>query len=133
MMLNDAFVSINGVDLSAFVKQVRLDYNAAALDDTVMGDATKSSVGGLKEWSGQVDFLDDYGASAPDVSLFSIVGTVVTVIIRPDKSDGVGATNPNYTGSALLTSFMPVSGSVGELATTTLSFVSAGTLSRATS
>lgn len=133
MMLNDAFVSVDAVDLSAWVKQVRLDYNAAALDDTVMGDTTKSNKGGLKEWSGQIDFLDDYAASAPDVSLFSKIGTVVTVIIRPVEGTAVGATNPNYTGSALLTSFMPVSGSVGELATTTLSFTSAGDLSRATS
>lgn len=131
-VLNDAFVSINGVDLSDWVKQVRLDYSAASLDDTVMGDTTKSSKGGLKEWSGQIDFLDDYAASAPDVSIFSIVGTVVTVLIRPVAATVVGATNPNYTGSALITGFMPVSGSVGELATTTVSFTSAGDLSRAT-
>jgi hypothetical protein len=131
LVLNDAFVSVGGTDLSDWVKQVRIDYGAAALDDTVMGDTTKSSIGGLKEWSGQIDFIQDYAASAPDVTLFSIIGTVVTIIGRPVAGTAVGATNPNYTGSALLTGYAPISGSVGEIATTTLSFTSAGNLSRA--
>ena len=131
MILNDAFVSIGGVDVSAFVKQVRLDFGAAALDDTVMGDTTKSNVGGLKEWSGQIDMLDSYEAAGPDVTAWGLIGTVAAIIIRPKKATAVGATNPNYTGDALFTGFNPVSGSVGELATTTLNFVSAGNLSRA--
>ena len=130
LMLNDAVITVDGTDLSDWVKQVRIDYGAASLDETAMGDTTKINKGGLKEWSGQIDFMQDYAASAVDVTLFSLIGTVVTITGKP-TSAAVGATNPNYTGSALLTGYPPLSGSVGELAMTSLSFVSAGDLSRA--
>jgi hypothetical protein len=132
LVLNDAVVTVNGTDLSDWVKAVRIDYEAEAHDDTVMGDNTKSSKGGLKQWSGQIDFLQDYAASAPDVTIFSIIGTVVTIAGKPTSS-AVGATNPNYTGSALLLGYAPLSGNVGQLAETSLKFTSAGDLSRATS
>lgn len=130
LVLNDAVVTVNGTDLSDWVKAVRIDYEAEGLDDTVMGDGTKSSKGGLKQWSGQIDFLQDYAANAPDVTIFSIIGTVVTIAGKP-TSAAVGATNPNYTGSALMLGYAPLSGSVGQLAETSLKFTSAGDLSRA--
>jgi hypothetical protein len=127
----DAFYSHGGVDLSAWVKEINLDYEAETLDETAMGDTTRKNLGGLLNWSASVTFKQDFTASAPDVTLFSTVGTVVTIIIRADKSDGVGATNPNYTGSALVTSYKPFGQGVGDLAMATLELVSAGALSRA--
>lgn len=129
VLLNDVVATVDGNDLSDFLKSIRLDYNAAALDDTVMGDGTKSSKGGLKEWSGQLDFLQDYGVGGPDVTLFDLIGTVVTFTGKPTSS-ATGATNPKFSGSALLTGYPPIQGTVGELATTSLAFTSAGTLSR---
>lgn len=130
---DDAFVSINGVDLSDHVRSVTLDYKAELQDDTAMGDTTRSKLGGLKDWSLQVEFNQDFAASSVDVSLFSLVGSTFTVIVRPDKSTAVGATNPNFTGTGILESYPPISGGVGELATTSVSIQAAGALSRATS
>lgn len=132
-VFTDASVTINSVDLSDHVKSVSVDYSAAAEDDTVMGDDTKSSIAGLLEWSMSVEFAQDHAASKVDATLFPLIGAAAfTVIVRP-TSASVSATNPNFTGSAILTSYPPMGGGVGDFATTTAEFASAGTLSRATS
>lgn len=127
-----AHVEINSVDLSAFVTGVRINYSAEMLDETSMGDTTRTMKGGLKNWSMEIDFTQDFAASSPDVSLFSLVGSTFTVTVRPVKGTAVGATNPNYTGTGILESYPPLGNAVGELAMTTVSIQSAGALSRAT-
>jgi hypothetical protein len=47
------------------------------------------------------------------------------------KSTVVGATNPNWTGTGILETYPPLGNSVGDLSTTTATFQSAGTLTRA--
>ena len=132
-VLTDAFVSINGVDLSDHVKSVTLPYAAEMLDDTVMGDDTRSSKGGLKTWSITIEFLNDWAANEVDATLFPLVGATFTIIVRPVNTGGVSATNPNFTGTGILESYPPLGNPVGELATTSVTVQSAGALSRATS
>lgn len=133
LVLTDAFVSINAVDLSEYVRQVTLDYKADLQEDTAMGDSTRSRVGGLKDWSLQVEFNQDFAAAKVDATLFPLVGTTFAVIVRPVKGVAVSATNPNYTGTGILESYPPLGNSVGDLATTSITIQAAGTLSRATS
>lgn len=133
IVLTDAFVSINGVDLSDHVKSVTLPYAAEMLDDTVMGDDTRSNKGGLKTWSITIEFLNDWAANEVDATLFPLVGSTFTIIVRPVNTGGVSATNPNFTGTGILESYPPLGNQVGELATTSVTVQSAGTLSRATS
>lgn len=131
LKFTDCFLSYNSVDLSAWVKEVNLTYEAETLDETAMSDTTRKNLGGLLNWSASVTFKQDFAASAPDVSLFSRVGLTATLIIRPVASTSVGATNPNYTGTALLKSYKPLGNGVGDLATTSIELACAGALSRA--
>lgn len=133
MVLTDAFVSINGVDLSDHVKSVTIDYSAEMLDDTVMGATTRTNKGGLKNWSIEIEFFQDFAASEVDATLFPLVGSTFTVIVRPVNGTAVGATNPNFTGTGILESYPPLGNAVGELATTSITIQPAGALSRATS
>jgi len=120
-----------GTDLSSFVRSVTLNYEAEALDDTLMGDTTRTHIGGLKAWSGEVELYEDTSATVTG-SLFADVGTVKTLTIRADT--GVtSASNPQYAGSALLTSMPPFGQGVGEINSITVSFENAGTLARTTS
>lgn len=134
-VLTDAFVEYDSVDLSAFVTSVALSYEAESQDDSAMGDDTRSNIGGLKNWSAEVEFNQDWAASGPDETLFSKVGLIATLTIR--KSSGAAsATNPEYSGGALLTSYPPFGNSVGDKAAASASFVPGGssnTLTRATS
>lgn len=131
-VFTDAYVLINAVDLSDHVRSVTLNYSAELVDETAMGDTTRVRKGGVKDWSMEVEFNQDYAASSVDATLFSLVGSTFTVTVRPDNSDGVSATNPNYTGTGILESYAPLSGSYGDLHTTSITIQSAGALSRAT-
>lgn len=131
-VLTDAFVSWNAVDLSDHVTSVTLSYEGDEVPTTAMGDTTHKATGGLLRWEATVEFNNDEASSTVAQTLFPDVGVTRTLIIRPDKSEGVGATNPNYTGTGLLVSFPPLTGGVGELSKTTARIVSAGALSRAT-
>lgn len=127
----DYSVVINSVDLSDHVKQVTLDYSAEEQDDTVMGDSTRSAKGGLKQWGGTVEFVQDFAANEVDATLWSLVGSTTTITLKPTSS-AVSATNPSFSGTALITAYGPMSSSVGDLAQVTLSFTSAGDITRAT-
>ncbi|MGH2710618.1 MAG: radical SAM protein [Actinomycetota bacterium] len=128
----DGFVSVNGVDLSDHVAQISISTEAADLDDTAMGDTYHSRIGGLKDWSVTLQFHQDFAAGEVDATLFPLLGTTTAVIIRPDNSDGVSATNPNYSGSVLVNDYKPLDGSVGDLAGVSVTWPGAGTLTRAT-
>lgn len=133
MVLTDAFVSVNAVDYSDQVRSVTVNYEAEEVDDTAMGDTTRTRTGGLKNWSMEFEFIQDEASGQTGANLFALVGSTTAVIVRPDNSDGVGVTNPNYTGTGLVTSYTPVGGGIGDLSMCRLSVVSAGALSRATS
>lgn len=132
LVFKNGYVSINGVDLSDHVKKATLNYSAEMLDDTVMGDDTKSNMAGLKEWSVDIEFLQDYAASEVDATLFDLVGADAFPIILKPNGSTTSTTNPKYTGNAVLESYSPMDGSVGDIASTSITLQAAGTLSRAT-
>lgn len=133
MILKDAFVSINAVDLSDHVRSVNMQLGVEPQDDTAMGDNTRSAEAGLKIYSLSVDFYQDFAASEVDATLFPLLSAAAfTVIVRADKTAGMSATNPNYTGSMILTSYPPITGEVGTEHIVTVEFAAAGDISRAT-
>ena len=129
----DASVVVNSVDLSDHVKSCTLNYEAEMLDDTVMGDTTRSNMAGLLNWSSDVDFLQDFASAKVDATLFTLVGAAAFTVVLKPTSGSVSATNPSFTGSAVLESYPPMTGGVGDLETVSVTFRSAGTLARATS
>lgn len=132
MVLRDAYVSLNSVNLSDHVRQVTLSYSAELQDDTAMGDTARSRIGGLKDWSLQIEFFGDYAAANVDATLFPLVGSTFAVEVRPTSS-AVGATNPKFTGTGILESYQPVGGTVGENLMAPVSISGVGALTRATS
>lgn len=128
----NAFVSVNAVDLSTFCRSVTINVEAEDLEDTAMGDTFRSRIGGLKDWSVDLEFNQDFAASAVDVTVFPLLGTVTAVVVKPVNTT-TSATNPQYSGNVLVSEYNPLDGSVGDLATTSVSWPGAGTLSRATS
>lgn len=131
-VFKDPFFSINSVDLSDHVQEVRLDYSADAPEDTAGGDNTRSRLaGGLKDWSITVTFFQDYAAGEVDATLFGILATSVPIEIRPSIAV-VGTTNPKYTGNAILTSYQPAGGAIGDAQKAPVTLQGSGDLTRAT-
>lgn len=131
-VLTDAYISINSVDLSDWCTSVTLSVEVDEQEDTAFGDTYRSRLGGLKDWSLDLELNQDFAASAVEATLFSLLGTSTAVDIRANTNT-VTATNPRYTGNVLVTQFSPIDGAVGDIATTSVSWPGNGTLTRATS
>lgn len=133
IVLTDAYISVAANVLSAKSNSVQIDYSVAEQDDTVFGDTTKSIIGGLKDWTIKLDLNQDYAAADVDSILFPLVGTAVAFEIRP-TSAVVGAGNPKYTGTGIITSYNPIGGKVGDKAACSITIKPGGatpTLTRA--
>ena len=128
----DASVVINSVDLSDHVASVSIATSVDELDTTAMGDSWKTMIGGLKSFAIQITFHQDFAASEVDATVFPILGTVVTAVVKP-TSGAVSATNPSFSGSVLISDYSPMDGSVGDLAQTSVQWPGSGELTRATS
>lgn len=132
LIWNDVEIIINAVDLSDHVRAASLTYGVELLEITAMGDTSRERIAGYKDWTLDVEFNQDFAASEVDATLFPLVGAAAfAVSLMPVKTGGVGATNPKYSGNALLETY-PFGGSVGEVATTSVTFQGAGALTRAT-
>lgn len=129
-VLTDAAVTVNSVDLSDYVTSVTLNYEKDSVEVTAMGATGHKFTGGLQNISLDVTFNQDFAASQVAATLDALVGATTTVVVKP-TSAAVGATNPSYTiTDAFLAATQPVSGSVGDLATMSVSFTG-GSLAKA--
>lgn len=127
---------LGSLDLSSRVKAMRLTINEATAEYTMCGASVVTRLaGGVEDWSAEVDLLQDYadgtGAGDTDEILYSIRGSATTLHFSPTSAYGV--TSPHYSGSALLTSYSPITGTFGEVVGTTATFVGAAALTRADS
>jgi len=128
----DCSVVINSVDLSDRVRSAVLTFEIEAQEVTAMG-GNRSFIGGIQNNTFEVTLLQDFASNETEATVFSLVGTQTTVVVKPTSS-AVGATNPSYTlTAAYLTNHTPINagepGAVGEV---TLTFTG-GTLAKATS
>jgi len=128
----DYEITVGGTDFSASLASVTLDVNAEEQETTSFGDAWRERIGGLKDGSVSLDFHQDFGASSVDATLWPLLGTTVTIVIKP-TSDATSATNPTYTFDALVTEYQPFASSVGDLATLSVSWPVTGAVVRAES
>jgi hypothetical protein len=113
LVLTNAQVIINAVDLSDHVDTVAVHYTAAEVDSTSMGQAGISRLPGLKDWSMDVTFANDFALASVDATLFPLVGApAFAVEVRPVKA-ARSTTNPAYTGNAILPTYSPLGQKVG--------------------
>jgi hypothetical protein len=128
----DFSVSINGsTALASYLTQVELKTSANDITTTAFGSTWVTRVAGLKEGSVTLQFNQDYATTTVDATLWPLLGTNATVVIKP-TSTATGASNPAYTAICLVTDLTPVSGQIGDLATFSVTWPTTGTVSRAT-
>ncbi len=132
-VLKDARVFINAVDLSDHVRQVTLNYKAELQDDTAMGDSGRSRLPGLLDWSADIEFYQDYASGKVDATLFPLIGAAAFAVrISSDNTAAISATNPEYQGNAVLESYPPVTGTIGENMMAPIKLMGVGVLTRDT-
>lgn len=121
------------------VHSISLNRSADMLDISEMGVTTKINLAGLAEWSLEVECLNDFaGSSQVDAILGTIYQNQATgttssfnVAVKPANA-AIGSGNPIFYGSAVLESYNPIDGGVGDAIMVRATFRCAGDLTRAT-
>jgi hypothetical protein len=125
-------VKVGGVDLSSYVASVNLTSNVAEVGTTTFASGGNTErVGGLKDNSLQISFMQDFAAAAVEATVYPLIGGTASFEVLPNGT-AVGASNPRYTGSVLVTSWSPVAGAVGELLTADVTWPITGAITKAT-
>ena len=127
-------VTVNSVDVSASCARAELSINASEVETTDFGSAGYVEViGGLKSGTVSLDFHSDFGAGGVSETFENLIGTVIPIVLIAGNGTVASSTTPSYGFNALVTSFTPVSGAVGDLATFSVSFPTSGAVTVATS
>ena len=127
----DYKITINGTDFSTNLNSVELAQEADDLETTAFGQSWRSRIGGLKNASVTLNFMQDFAAGSVDAVLNPLLGSIATVIIQ-SASGTVSATQPKYTAECLVTSYSPFASSVGDIATLSVTWSVTGTPVRGT-
>lgn len=118
-------------DWSTSIAAVTLDITAETADTTAFGGSYRTFISGLKTASLTVDFHQDFGAASVDATFFPLLGSAIPFTIAP-TSGSVTATNPQYSGTAIVSQYVPFGNAVGDLATLSLNWQVTGPVLRGT-
>jgi hypothetical protein len=134
IVLTDAFVTINGVNLSDHIASITISESTDVVETSAFSStAAKTRIGGLKDNSVTLEFHQDFAAANVEATINgspSLIGTTTAIVVRP-TSASVGATNPSYTFSALCSEWTPLNGAIGELATASVTWPISGAITKA--
>ena len=115
--------STPSIDISQYVSAVTLTQIVDELEVTTMGDQAHKVVAGLQSATLQIDFFNDWAASAVMTTLNAAFGTTLAVSMITVKGTAVSATNPSYQFSIFVNNLTPVgTGGVGDEAASSISF-----------
>ena len=124
--LTDAYISVNGVVLSDHGNNVTVEDTREQVDFTAFGATSKVYGKGLGDATITVQFFQDFAAGEVHATLQPLISstTPVTVEVRA-TSAARSATNPGIVMSALLFTYTPLSGSIGEASVMSATFTNA--------
>ena len=130
IVLTNAVVTVNAVDLSDAVSSITLNSSFDSVETTGFSStAARTRIGGLADNSISLEFHQDYASGEVEATIFPLLGTVTTVTVKP-VSGSTTATNPLYTVSCLVSEWTPLNGAVGELATASVTWPVSGAIAK---
>jgi hypothetical protein len=116
VVLKDASIVVNTVDLSTRCDQITIEDSAEEVDvTTFQGNGYREFMQGLKDATVTASFFQDFASGSVHSTLNAVYqsGATFDVVIKGDDA-AVSATNPSFTITCRLFSYSPISGSVGE-------------------
>lgn len=128
---NGAVVTVNGKDISDWVSSVTLNRNFDELEITALGDSGHRFISGLESSSITIDFFNDFATDASMNVIDPLVGQTTTVTVKP-TSAATSASNPLYTMTCLVNNITPLSGSVADLSSSSVTWNVSGTITKTT-
>lgn len=123
LILKDCEITVNGVNFSDHISSVEVNLSKDDIDTTNFSGGGRERAHGLKDDSFELNFQQDFDANEVDATLYPLYDneTEFTVVVKP-KSGATSATNPSYSGTCILLEYQPLSGDVGELSETSVTF-----------
>jgi hypothetical protein len=131
LVLTNASVVFGSTDLSTYISSITLNSTFDIVETTAFGNTAKTRVAGLADNSVTFEFHQDYATSAVEQTIYPLLGTAVSVVAKP-VAGTTTTVNPQYTFSALVSEWTPLNGSVGELATASVTWPISGAITKAT-
>jgi len=132
IVLTNAYVTINSVDVSDHVASVTLNSSIDVVETTAFSStAARTRIGGLADNSISLEFHQDYASGSIEATVYPLLGTTTSVVVKPNGTS-TSATNPSYTATVLVSEWTPLSGAVGELATASVTWPVSGAITKAT-
>lgn len=132
LVLTNAYITVNGVDLSDHITSVTINTNRDVIETTAFSStAARTRVAGLADNAVTLEFQQDYATSSVEATIYPLIGSATTVVVKPNGST-TSSTNPSYTFSALVSEWTPLNGAVGELATASVTWQISGAITKAT-
>lgn len=119
-------------DLSDHIASVTINTSYDIVETTSFGSTAKTRIAGLQDNSVSFEFHQDFASGSVESIIYPLLGTAVTVKVKPDAGT-TSATNPQYSFSALISEWTPLSGAVGELSTASVSWPISGAITKTTS
>jgi hypothetical protein len=132
LVLTNAYITINSVNLSDHIASVTLTTADDVIETTAFGSTARTRVAGLGDNSVALEFHQDYATSNVEATIYPLLGSTTTVVVKPNGSS-TAATNPAYTFTALVSEWTPLNGAVGELATASVTWPISGDITKAVS
>ena len=120
--LSNPVVTINSVDLTDQTSSAVLTRVIEALESTAFGSGSRVYTSGLENNTLTVTLYNSYAVSETYATLKALVGTQITVTIKP-TSAATSATNPIHTLTGTYLETLPlINGQLGALDTIDITF-----------
>ncbi len=132
-VLRNAIVGVDGVNISALIKEVSVELSADDVDVTAMGAGGKGHLAGIRDDKFTFNAYSDFGATGLHTvfgSKFTSAGTYEVKVTASGST--IGTANPLFIGYCPALTYNPVSGAVGDAAMTPLEMPANGTITIAT-
>jgi hypothetical protein len=137
--LSNPALTINSVNLTDQATEATLTFAYDQLETSAFGDVARkfggSAVTSLQNNTFEVTLFQSYEASETEATIYGLVGITTTITVSPTAAGLVTptSTSPKYTlTGCYLAEHTPISASLGELSTITLTFAG-GALTKAVS
>ena len=122
-VLKTPVITVDGDDVSDHVSEVTIETTRDEVDVTAFGATNKEILAGLGDATITLQVFQDFASNEIDQNFYvhSTEDSPFEVTVRPTDA-AISSTNPEYSMQALLFSYSPIAGAVGEASTTQVVF-----------
>ena len=117
-------------DIAAYVTSITLSTTANEVVTSAMGSSAMTRIQGMIDNSVTIELQQDYPTIEKLFWDAFTAGTAVPMTVKPNGTAVASSTNPSYAFSVLPTSWTPVNGAIGDLATVSITYPISGAITK---